>query len=62
MWYGNPNCVYRCEGGCGKSVLSQGDFCDNCQDLLVEPPDEDEEPDDITEEELMAVQMDNLDL
>ena len=51
--------MYRCAGGCGKSVLSQGDFCDNCQDLFVEP-DEEEEKGDITEAEWIAIYLDSL--
>jgi len=53
--------MYRCQGGRGKSVLSQDDYCDNCQDLFVEPDDDDQD-DDTTEAEWMAIQMDNLGL
>jgi hypothetical protein len=70
IWYWWPvNCHLllvahtRAIGGPGifLRVLSQDDYCDNCQDLFVEPDDDDQD-DDTTEAEWMAIQMDNLGL
>lgn len=40
--------------------MRDGDLCDNCDDVRVEP--DAEEPDNVTEEEILAIQMDTTTL
>ena len=54
---------YRCVAGCGKSVLNQGDLCDRCddrQDVLAEQDEEEDE--EITDAEWVAILMDTVGL
>ena len=52
--------LFKCPE-CGKRVMRDGELCDNCDDVKVEPPDV-EEPDNVTEEEILAIQMDTTTL
>lgn len=51
--------LFKCSE-CGKRVMRVGDLCDNCDDVRVEP--DAEEPDNVTEEEILAIQMDTTTL
>lgn len=54
---------YKCAGLCGKKVLHINEYCDNCDDLIVEQADANaSDEDDITDAELMQIGVDTLNI
>lgn len=54
---------FKCAGFCGKKVMHINTYCDNCDDLVVEPTGvDDDDQDDVTDAEMLQIGVDTLGL